>query len=430
MSDRVQLFSLGFLTLFLELVFIRFMAGNVWNLGYFPNLVLISAFIGLGAGFISHSLFSQKISGFLFSLTAPTVALFVFLICLISPAVPGFGGTGGSFEGEIFFTAAKPDESSANLFLFPFWFVFLTALFFLIAQRTAKVFMKMKPLTAYSFDILGSCFGIVAFLCISFLEIPAGVWFLLCIPVFLIAKAPSTSLAGKTAAVIIIISMLSASVTTFYQDRRHGERTVISVWSPYQKVDFKQPGKVLVNNIDHQTISKSPEMMYLYSLAQRVRARMSAEPYERVLVIGAGTGNDVVAALALGASEVTAVEIDPAIARLAEFRTVNPYSLPGVDLVIDDGRHFMTATERKYDLVIFALTDSLIKLSSLSQIRLESYLFTEESFSRAWSLLDEGETLMAVNFYREPWIPWKIGKMMSEVSGTEPVLYFATQAQG
>jgi hypothetical protein len=37
----VKLFSLGFLTLFLELALIRYLAGNIWNLGYVPNLVLI-----------------------------------------------------------------------------------------------------------------------------------------------------------------------------------------------------------------------------------------------------------------------------------------------------------------------------------------------------------------------------------------------------
>jgi hypothetical protein len=31
------LFLLGFLTLFLELVLIRYLAGSVWNLGFFPK---------------------------------------------------------------------------------------------------------------------------------------------------------------------------------------------------------------------------------------------------------------------------------------------------------------------------------------------------------------------------------------------------------
>ena len=40
-----RLFALGFLTLFLELTLIRYLAGNNWNLGYFPNFVLNPVFM-------------------------------------------------------------------------------------------------------------------------------------------------------------------------------------------------------------------------------------------------------------------------------------------------------------------------------------------------------------------------------------------------
>ncbi len=46
----VRLFFAAFLMLFLELVLIRYLAGNVWNMGYFPNLVLMGVFIGMGLG--------------------------------------------------------------------------------------------------------------------------------------------------------------------------------------------------------------------------------------------------------------------------------------------------------------------------------------------------------------------------------------------
>ena len=49
--NAVNLFFLGCATLFLELVLIRYLAGNIWNLGYFPNLVLMAVFVGMGLGF-------------------------------------------------------------------------------------------------------------------------------------------------------------------------------------------------------------------------------------------------------------------------------------------------------------------------------------------------------------------------------------------
>src|SRR5688572_15193042 len=51
---RTQLFALGMGTLFLELALIRYLAGNIWNLGYFPNLVLVAVFVGMGLGFVGH----------------------------------------------------------------------------------------------------------------------------------------------------------------------------------------------------------------------------------------------------------------------------------------------------------------------------------------------------------------------------------------
>ncbi|PIR23966.1 MAG: hypothetical protein COV44_00050 [Deltaproteobacteria bacterium CG11_big_fil_rev_8_21_14_0_20_45_16] len=78
LASGFQLFALGFFTLFLELVLIRYLAGNIWNLGYFPNLVLMAVFVGMGIGFIFHRSFSLKTSGHLFHLS------FLLLFILIA----------------------------------------------------------------------------------------------------------------------------------------------------------------------------------------------------------------------------------------------------------------------------------------------------------------------------------------------------------
>jgi spermidine synthase len=197
-------------------------------------------------------------------------------------------------------------------------------------------------------------------------------------------------------------------------------------WSPYQKVEYvvESPGPkkmIYVNGLNHQqilsnvrrTIYKEP-YLWRTSVAKR-------PPYRSVLVIGAGSGNDVAAALAYGAERVDAVEIDPVIAELGiKYNPLKPYQDERVNLVIDDGRAFLTRTDRKYDLVVFALTDSLVKASSLSQLRLENYLFTRESVERAYDLLtDEGDILF-YNFYRLPFVVQKITTMLEEVTGRPP----------
>src|SRR6185436_5008618 len=114
-----------------------------------------------------------------------------------------------------------------------------------------------------------------------------------------------------------------------------------------------------VNGIPHQE-------------AKSVAARLSQielynQPYEvanphpaDVLVIGAGSGTDVAAALASGATHVDAVEIDPRIQEIGqELHPDHPYDDPRVEVHIDDGRAFLERTDRRYDLIVLALPDSL-----------------------------------------------------------------------
>jgi SAM-dependent methyltransferase len=116
---------------------------------------------------------------------------------------------------------------------------------------------------------------------------------------------------------------------------------------------------------------------------------------ERVLVVGAGTGNDVASALRHGASHVDAVEIDPTIFRLGrKYHPEHPYDSSRVNAVVDDARAFFKRTNQKYDLIVFGFLDSHTMLTSLSALRLDDYVYTRESFREAKSLLKEGGTMV------------------------------------
>ena len=58
----------------------------------------------------------------------------------------------------------------------------------------------------------------------------------------------------------------------------------------------------------------------------------------------------------------------------------SPYSNPRVHAVVNDGRAFLENTTDKYDLIIFALPDSLTLTSSNTSLRLESFLLTQDLF--------------------------------------------------
>ena len=62
-----------------------------------------------------------------------------------------------------------------------------------------------------------------------------------------------------------------------------------------------------------------------------------------------------------------------------DYHPDRPYQDERVQIHLDDGRNFLRSTERKYDLIVYALVDSLVLHSGYSNIRLESFLFTKSN---------------------------------------------------
>jgi spermidine synthase len=427
--DQVRLFFLGFLTLFLELILIRYLAGNIWNLGYFPNLVLLGVFVGMGTGFVLHHFVSDQKSARVFTLSSLLLLALIIFVTFAHPPVPGFLGQAGDFGGDLYFTISPSRPQIVSQAMFVIWFSFVIAIFFTISQATAKVFRRLAPLEAYTLDIAGSCVGILAFMLISWLKLPGFLWFLMLIPVYLAsAPLPERRHRWAIAASLLVIAGLAKYQDTrllaTYFSKHHYTGKVDVTWSPYQKVEyFDAPDmrhRIHVNGLGHQQMEGAEAIQNaFYQIPyDRRNAEQERPPIRSVLVIGAGTGNDVASALLNGATHVDAVEIDPVIAELGKMHhPESPYLDPRVELTIDDGRAFMVRTKRRYDLIIFALTDSLVKVSPMAQLRLENYLFTQESVKRAFDLLNTGGDLVLYNFYRRDWLVHKIERMLYDATG-------------
>ncbi len=426
-----RLFALGFLTLFLELVLIRFFAGTIWNLGYFPNLVLLAVFVGMGVGFIFHTRIEDRHSAWILGSAPAFLALVCILVQLLRPAVPGFDNWLGNIGGEVYYTDTGSSSTVSALLAFPLWFLFVVLLFVMISQRTAKLFRLFPPLSAYTLDIGGSCCGILAFMGVSWLGLPAWSWFLLASPLFVWVQSDRllTRRFLATSPLLLVAFLAWRQDTSLLDSPGFGGDLAVR-WSPYQKVECAAlPGghwALFVNGIGHQSMLPQDVLdRSYYPIPHRFRRARSLHPYRSVLVIGAGAGNDVAAALQNGAEHVDAVEIDPAIARFGrEWHPVRPYDDPRVTLTITDARAFMTRTRRRYDLIVFALTDSLVKVSPLAQLRLENYLYTEESVRRARELLTEAGDVVLYNSYRLPWVLEKNQLLIRSAFGRSPgVLY-------
>jgi hypothetical protein len=101
-------------------------------------------------------------------------------------------------------------------------------------------------------------------------------------------------------------------------------------------------------------------------------------------VLGAGTGNDVATLLQMGAESVDAVEIDPEILRMGRERHPNhPYSSPRVRVFNTDARSVLNGTPERYDLIVFGTLDSMTRLSALSNVRLDNFMYTRECLEAA-----------------------------------------------
>ena len=87
-----------------------------------------------------------------------------------------------------------------------------------------------------------------------------------------------------------------------------------------------------------------------------------------------------------------------------QYHPDGPYKDARVNVVTDDARHYLRTSTKQYDLVVFALIDSLTLQSSFSAVRLESFMFTEEAFRAARQRLKPNGVLVVYNYFREKWL--------------------------
>jgi predicted membrane-bound spermidine synthase len=129
---------------------------------------------------------------------------------------------------------------------------------------------------------------------------------------------------------------------------------------------------------------------------------------EKVLVIGPGGGLDVILARLHGADEVTAVEVNPLVARdvvsAEPFRSFSGrlYEQPGVRLVVDEGRSFLRRSRESYDLIAATMVDTWAATAAGAFALSENNLYTVEAFSGYLDRLAPGGVLSMNRWYQDP----------------------------
>ncbi|HYO85500.1 MAG TPA: hypothetical protein VES01_03435 [Dermatophilaceae bacterium] len=394
------------LMLFLELALIRWLGSNVVHLSYFSNFVLLGSFLGIGAGF----LISRKTWSVL-PWTPVLLAVLVFAVWKF-PVTIDRGG-----DDIIYFTSLDTSGPPTWLAL-PVIFLMVAVILAGPAEVVGRCFGQLQPLVAYRWDLVGSIIGIAGFTLLSFLHAPSVAWG------FIVAAA-MIALTANPRRVISVLSGLVIVGTLLAESLSAGVS-----WSPYYKVTGQDIGSykgdllyyITVNGIPHQTMGS---VQYKLEKGEK----QYATPYERrkdgplgnVLVIGAGSGSDVAIALSKGARQVDAVDIDPRIMQIGvELNPDRAYQDPRVNRIVNDGRAFLQSTDKKYDLILFALPDSLALVNGASQIRLESFLFTEGALRSARDRLTDDGVFAMYNYYREPWLIDRLAGTVRDAFGHDP----------
>ncbi|MBI4616052.1 MAG: hypothetical protein HY720_20720 [Planctomycetes bacterium] len=426
----LDLFVASFAVLFLELAAIRWFGATVVFLTFFTNIVLLASFVGVTVGCLAAA---RKADLVRFVLPATFAAVFLSLLVLsvyeTSPEITIDVGDQQKSPEEIFFGTNYRTKDPSK-FVVPIevvggaFFVLVAVIFVGLGQAMGRAFDALPDrVAAYAVNILGSIAGIAAFTVASYARTTPRVWFLVAaILVLVLARRRSAEARPRIWTAVQVLSALALVLATGTASSGGPEGETL--WSPYYKIHYRpQSGEIFTNNMTHQDMIRVGEAGAAYALPHLLARDAGVPPFDDVLVIGAGSGNDVQAALEWGARHVDAVEIDPVLAEIGKAdHPERPYDNERVDVSIEDGRRFLKETERRYDLVVYALVDSLVLHTAYSSLRLESFLFTEEAFRDVKAVLKPGGVFVLYNFYRRGWVVLRIARLAERAFGTPPLV--------
>ncbi|MEW4570114.1 hypothetical protein AB1L88_19795 [Tautonia sp. JC769] len=418
----VELFLISFVALFLELACIRWFGATVAFLTFFTNLVLMACFLGLSVGLITASSARDYAR-----ITLPVGLVAALLAQWILKAHQTGGGVmvevgGRGSPQQIYFGTEYlardpfawviPIEVLAGVF-----FVLIALMFVGIGQVMGRRFNAIPHrVAAYSTDIAGSLVGIAGFALASRYETTPLLWFAVATGAFIALLRTRSML--QIGSLIGLVYLAAISAFGPGNDAR-------TFWSPYYKVEYSADARLIeTNNIGHQQMIDVEATGRAYWLPHLLNRAGGGEAFKDVLIIGAGSGNDVASALQFGAERVDAVEIDPTLQRLGRQHHPNrPYQDPRVTVHLTDGRGFLRTTDKQYDLIIYALVDSLVLHSGYSSLRLESFLFTDQAMRDIQARLKPGGVFAAYNYYRQGWVVGRIDLMIDDAFGEPPVVF-------
>lgn len=395
------------LSLLLELVLIRWLASVFPVYSFYKNFTMLACFLGLGAGYSVAE--KQPCAP---AMVLPMLALFVGVITLLrydtGTAYLVFSiGWVSAFDLPVYFLLGAS-------------FIICACICYPVGQLCGKLLHSSNSLNAYSLNLVGSIFGVVALFAMSLYWTPPVIWFAVTggiLLLFVLSRDDFLSLG--IASFCVLLAILAWPVQPETQ----------RIYSPYQLLERTAKPDGLM-----QILSGGSYYQKVYNFADSRRGQESdadryvrayyefpysfAKAPERVAIVGAGSGNDAATALRMGAAHVDAIEIDPAIAFLGtKYHPERPYDDPRVNLSINDARNFFRTANQQYDLIVYGVLDSHTALSHASNLRVDSYVYTREGIAEAFRLLKPDGVLSISFTLVNDALGFKLSKILRELPG-------------
>ncbi|HMP59345.1 MAG TPA: methyltransferase domain-containing protein [Gemmatales bacterium] len=443
-----KLFLVSFLVLFVELLLIRWIPSTLHIVAFFNNLVLIGCFLGLGVGMLRPTGLAAGVWQVLFRLSLTTALLAFLGSNLVNVTLPEGGDYGlNEVSVDVGFNVPLP-AVLLGVFALVVWVMFP------LGQLMALCFDPLPKLRAYSINIGGSLVGVLGFAVLAWLGLPPWAWYLVALLVLAVLHLHVSHLIPAGLIAVSLVGQAYNSTHGFL-DEMH--------WSPYYKILVRQmvqddPAAGFTMDVNNQFLlsgfdlrpdakldveavaqSQTPNLAALSPEARAEALKTAAKivddvamlksyyefpfrlrPARRVLILGSGAGNDVATALRMGVEQVTAVEIDPRVLELGRRHPERPYDSPKVTIICNDARAYLNRTSDQFDLIIFATLDAHGLISSVGNVRLDSFIYTKQSLEAAKRLLTP-DGLMVLSFgpFRE-WTQFRQFATLRSVFGHEP----------
>jgi len=426
LSTGNRIFWISFILLFGEIMAVRWLGIEIFAIRAFPNLIIMAVLVASSAGLASAS---RK------EFSAKSVPLVAAAVCAL--VLPVVFAVNLNFQTLSLKLDRTPTDFALALGVICLVIICLYFLFTHLGRALGREFDKLPPLEAYSINLLGSVIGVLSFALISFFSVPPFIW------VILLGGACAYVFKSKIA--IALTAALAAC--TFMM-------THTSYWSPYSKLDvvpiatdqqqFFGTDNYVLNSNNHyfhfatkvldpdkekklaELTNPSPQQKILKEYYRWLKIPFETCPrHDSVLVLGAGSGNDVAFALKSGAKSVHAVEIDPIICTFgSKLHPNKPYLNPNVHLHNEDARSFLRYSKEKFDLIEFAYLDPGSTLNSGSFLRVDNYVYTKEAMESALRHLNEnGVVCLTFATGAQSGVTARLYKTVEAAWGQKPICY-------